>query len=467
MISSIFFKSQSNRVGVTNKKVLIVTSDYPPSNGVGGVIRVAKLVKYLPSHGFEPIIITTTTEVDVNLEDPLLKQIADIGQVHRLPRLDIRKLFHGTKRISNTILNLRLRKRINHGDTIKKATGTTSEVTRPPIASLLILPDHLIFWALFATIKSLFLGWFKGIDIIYATSPLQSSLLVGYMVKCLCRIPLIVEMRDPWTTNPFAVKRLFSLLGYLEQRLERLILSAADRIIVINEHFIEPILQKYPRLSIEKFVVIPNGFDEDDFKGIAPIHSKKKVIVHAGKFYQGRSGLPFLQAFSSAVNRYTWIGDNWEVKLIGSGEEYSSTLNLLGISHLVEIVGTVPHSVALQYVMGGDLLLLVPGGGLSTMTGKLFEYLAARKPIIVLGHDSAAGRLVSRLGIGSISPPDNIEQIAETLAQMMDKIQTDGFIYPEIEEIISEFERKGIVRRCVEVMEEVITSSCTKLPIQK
>jgi glycosyltransferase involved in cell wall biosynthesis len=438
------------------KRVLIVASHYPPTPEVGGVIRVAKLVKYLPSNGWEPLVITTTVSRRGNCDDELYQQIADVGRIYRVPRLDVRQLFHGTKRMVAMLRFLKpKRKRTSSSNTTTKAYAVTPDASRPSLASLFMVPDYLILWALLASVRSLIIGWFKGIDVIYATSPLQSGLLVGYVVKKLCRVPLIVEMRDPWTTNPFAVKRLFRFLEIFEKWMERVILSAADRVVVINGHFIEPILEKHPSLSKDKFVIIPNGFDEDDFKGIVPIHSQKRVIVHAGTFYQGRSGLPFLQAFAKAVVRHTWVRDNWEVKLVGSGEEYRAAIEELGIAHLVDIVGTVPHSTALQHVMGADLLLLVPGGGLSTMTGKLFEYLAAKRPIIVLSNDSAAARLVDRSGMGSVVPPDNVEAIAETLVNMMEDIQAGNFVYPDFEGIFSEYERKGIARRCVRVMEDV------------
>lgn len=457
----------SNKAIVSTKRVLIVASDYPPSPGVGGVIRVAKLVKYLPRNGWEPVVVTTVAETGADCRDELFLQIADIGRVHRIPRLDVRRLFHGAKRIAAKIRDLKARKRNGSSDTTKGANDITPQASRPPLASLLIVPDHLFLWALLASVRSLIIGWFKGIDVVYATSPLQSGLLVGYMVKKFCRVPLVVEMRDPWTTNPFAVKRAFRFLGILEQSMERTVLSAADRIIVINDQFIEPILERHPRLSKDKFVIIPNGFDEDDFKGIVPFRSQKRTIVHTGRFYLGRSGLPFLQAFAAAVSRHSWIRDNWEVKLVGSGEEYGAAIEDLGIADLVDIVGTVPHSVALQHVMGGNLLLLVPGGGLSTMTGKLFEYLAAKRPILVLSHDGAAARLVARLGIGSIVPPENIEAIADMLAHMMEKIQKGNYVYPDFQGIFSEYERKGIARRCVGVMEDVSSGITSTSPASK
>jgi len=444
------------------KKVLIVASHYPPSSSVGGVIRVAKLVKNLPSNGWVPHVITTASSVSEEFNDELYHQVVNIGRIHRIPAFDMRIPYHVMSNFINK-MSLLLKPRIDKSSSI----NIESKSVRIPIASLYIVPDHLIIWAFLATLRSILLIAFSKIDVIYATSPLQSGLIVGYLLKKICCKPLVIEMRDPWTTNPVAFKRAFPALDFFENKIEKRILEAADRIVVINENFIEPIIQKYPDLSKEKFEVIPNGFDEDDFKEIIPVRGLKRTIVHAGMFYSGRSGLPFLHAFAAAAVRHPWIRDNWEVKLVGSGMEYGAAIEGLGISNLVDIVGTVPHSVALQHILGADLLLLIPGEGLSTMTGKLFEYLAAKRPILVLSNDGAAARLVARMGIGSVVSPENVEAIASTLAHMMVDIQADTYVYPDLEGLLSVYERKGIARRCVSVMEDVLSSTTSTLSARK
>jgi hypothetical protein len=124
----------------------------------------------------------------------------------------------------------------------------------------------------------------------------------------------------------------------------------------------------------------------------------------------------------------------------------------LGITALVDITGTVPHKVALQHIVSADLLLLVPGIGESTMTGKIFEYIAAKRPIFVVGNDCAAANFVTRLGIGCVTPTDDIDKIAESLVNMMKLIETESYCYPDVSEVLKNYERKGIARAISELI---------------
>ena len=440
----------------SKKRVLIIASHYPPDRRVGGVIRIAKLVKYLPINGWDPIVVTTPIDRSFP-SDELFKQVANLAKVHRLPRLDMRVLFHGIYRVLNKI---RLALTSNKKEV--KLDRSAASSLRPPLASLYLVPDPLVLWAVLATVRAVLLVAFKRIDVIYATSPMQSGLIVGYLIKRICRKPLIIEMRDPWTTNPFAVKRAFRILDCIEDALERRILIAADRIVVINENFIPSMLEKYPSLNEEKFSVIPNGFDEDDFKDLDPVRGEALTIVHAGQFYQGRTPLPFLKALSVASSRYSSVRDKWRLRLVGSGDEYRGVIEELGIASQVDFVGIVPHKLALRNIAGADLLLLVPGDGLSTMTGKIFEYVAAKRPIFVVANDCAAANLITRFGIGCVAPPGEIDTIAARLVDLMEIIESGAFRYPDLQEVYDNYERKGIAARCSAVMDAVVNDATSR-----
>jgi glycosyltransferase involved in cell wall biosynthesis len=436
------------------KRVLVVASHYPPTPLVGGVIRIAKLVKYLPSNGWEPLVITSSADNGIESSDELFQQVSGIGSIYRVPSLDVRKPFHRILSIIRRIRSIFIGNKKR--PTITKYATENSKI---PLASLYIVPDHFALWAMLATVRAVFLVAFQKIDVVYATSPLQSGLIVGYLVNRICGKQLVVEMRDPWTTNPFAIKRAFRILDYIEDAIERKILIAAARIVVINENFIDPILKKHPCVSVEKFSVIQNGFDEDDFKNIEPLHNDRFTIVHAGRFYHGRTALPFLEAFSIAASRHSTIRENWILRLVGSGDEYRSIVDELGISAQVEIIGAVTHKVALQNIISADLLLLVPGDGLSTMTGKIFEYIAAKRPIFTVGNDSAATKMVTSLGIGRVAAPDDIDTMVASLIDIIESIESGNFCYPDLGEVYENYERRGIATKCAAVMDAAVNDA--------
>jgi glycosyltransferase involved in cell wall biosynthesis len=140
------------------------------------------------------------------------------------------------------------------------------------------------------------------------------------------------------------------------------------------------------------------------------------------------------------------------VKFVGSGREYASIIEELGIADMIEFVDFVPHHVALGHVLGADVLLLVPGVGKGTMSGKIFEYIVARKPVLAIADECAAAELVRRSGIGIVVPPRDLHEIADCSAAFFDDIRSGRYVYPDVTALLDAYDRKSIARRCADVM---------------
>jgi hypothetical protein len=424
------------------KNILIIASNFPPNKRAGGVIRIVKLIKYLPITIWNPIVITTKSKYQNN-NDRLYNEISNKCEIYRLPQCDIRIVYQRLKYLYAKFNLFKIFK--------KKKKAKISKESKIPISSNFLIPDHLILWAFLSFIKSFFICVLKKIDLIYVTSPSQSGLLVGLCLKKTIKIPLIVDYRDPWTTNPFHIKRVFSFLNKIENKLEFSVLNNADKIIVINVFFIESIIKKFPTIDQNKFEVVPNGFDKDDFKDIKPIVTKKHNIVHAGNFYLGRSPVPFLKAFANLIKNNLEFFNNWELTLVGSGNEFKKDIENLGISNYVNIIGHVSHQEAIGYMLGSKTLLLVPGIGKTTLTGKIFEYIGARKPIFVMGNESAASKLVEDLRIGTTCPEDNLDLLSKSLSAFLKNL--DSYNYRDnIEHKINNYDRKVIAETTSNIM---------------
>jgi len=436
------------------KNFLIIASHYPPSPKAGAVIRVAKLVKYLPENGWNPIIITSRLPDGDYANDELLKEVAHIGHIHRLPQFDLRRLF--AKFCSNQIINLIRINKINARSECHQ--NISGALTDAPISSRIFIPDYLFIWSFLAILRALPVIIFQDVKVIFATSPLQSSLLAALILKLIFRIPLIVELRDPWTTNPFAIKKCFNILSIIENSIENRVFQSAEKIIVINEHFIQPILKKYPYIESNKFYVLPNGYDDDDLINLTPIHQQYKTIVHAGSFYAGRSPLSFLKAFANIVNSNKDVRDCWKLKFVGSGKEFDAYIKDLGIFDSVIQIGQVSHSEALTHIISSDLLILLPGVGIGTMTGKIFEYVAAKKPILVLAEkENSAASFVSNLKVGMCAPIDNIDQIENKLLFMISNLASFNPNLSQASYALFPYQRRELARMCASLM-DIISS---------
>ena len=424
------------------KNLLIIASNFPPNKRAGGVIRIVKLIKYLPIDIWNPIVVTTKSKTRDN-KDRLYNEIRNKCKIYRLPQFDIRIVYHKVKYLFSKFNALSILK--------KEKIEEINKESQIPISSNFLIPDHHVVWAFFAFIKSFLICVFRKIDLIYITSPSQSGLIVGLCLKKILKIPVIVDYRDPWTTNSFHIKRMFSVLNRIENKLEFLVLNNADKIIVINDYFIESIFKEFPTIDRNKFEVVPNGFDMDDFKGVKPIVTKKYNIVHAGNFYLGRSPLPFLKSFAILIKNNQEFFNNWELTLVGSGNEFEKDIENLGISNYVNIIGHVSHQEAIGYMLGSKSLLLVPGLGKTTLTGKIFEYIGARKPIFVMGNESAASKLVEDLRIGTTCPEDNIDLLSKSLFAFLQNL--DSYNYRDnIDHKIDNYNRKVIAETTSDIM---------------
>ena len=457
------------------KNVLIIAAQYPP-NATGAVMRVAKLVKYLPCFGWNPIVITSTLASD---SQDLLKDVEKVNMVYHLPSCDIRIIYHSVMSCLE-----KMRKTFNFISACSREQQAINSSNSVPLSlsSRYLVPDHMIAWIPLSVIVGIILVLKYRLKVIYATSPLPSANLVAYGISKICRIRWVIDMRDPWTTNPFRAKRAFRFLEYLDQFLEKKVLESAHHIVVVAEEFIAPLLAKFPFLKESSFSVITNGYDPDDFRNIAPLVFDRFSIVHSGSFYGARSATPFLESLKLLVTCYPRARNMLQVLFVGALPSHiSDEVSRMGLSEIVKQVGKVPHEISLKYIMGADLLLLIPGPGKSTMTGKIFEYLAAKKPILLIGEeDSAASKLVSSTGRGAVVPPENVSGIMEYILSFLKRNSSfsatplynsagkyvdhlyfkyqvpEKHSYSVAASLMDQYDRREIARRISEILEKAM-----------
>ena len=138
-----------------------------------------------------------------------------------------------------------------------------------------------------------------------------------------------------------------------------------------------------------------------------------------------------------------------QVLFLGNaGSITAATVAKLGLSDVVKLPGTLPHRVGLQYIVGADLLLLVPGPGKSTMTGKIFEYLAVKKPILALAGEGAVKDLVLGAGLGTVVAPEDVHGIAAALHSLYCEFSNGGHrCFRATDGILKQYDRREIARR--------------------
>ncbi len=400
-------------------KVLLVTLYFPPAGG-GGVQRPLKLAQYLPALGIETHVLAPDDPKWVH-RDPDLR-VPTQAWVHRV-RYVGPKARKPTEELAAT-------------DGIERAL-LQARVT----ARRLLVPDASVTWNLTAIPAAIRIVRREGIDVVMTTSPPGSIHFVGAAVKQATGTRWLADLRDPLVANQQrrADTAATRARQAANEQLARLVARRADAISCVSDAIAEEVRGLDPRGIVR---TIANGCDFDDFAGLEYRPAPRFRITHAGSFFGKRDPRPFLQALHDsgvdAVARF--VGD-----FRGSDREWAGTL---GLGDRLELIPYAPRLESLRLQRDSEaLLLLIPnaeGRGRGVLSGKVFEYLAAGRPILaVVPPDGAAAELIRETNAGVVVAPDDVEGIGSALRELSERFLDGGLPATEL----SEDDRERLSRR--------------------
>ena len=375
-------------------KILLVTLYFPPAGG-GGVQRSLKLAQYLPALGIETHVLAP--------DDP--------KWVHRDPdlRVPTQAWIHRVRYVGP-----RARKPTEE---LAVAEGLARLVLQAQVtARRLLLPDASVTWNLTAIPAAIRIVRREGIDAILTTSPPGSIHLVGAAVKQATGARWLADLRDPLVANQHRRANTAATRARqaANEQLARLVARRADAISCVSEAIAEEVRGLEPRGIVR---TISNGCDFDDFGRLEYHPAPRFRITHTGSFFGKRDPRPFLQALRDsevdAVARF--VGD-----FRSSDRDWAAGLTL---GDRLELIPYAPRAESLRLQRDSEaLLLLVPdagGRGKGVLSGKVFEYIAAGRPILaVVPPDGAAADLIRETGAGIVVAPDDIVGIGEALQEL-------------------------------------------------
>ncbi|GAX61868.1 glycosyltransferase [Candidatus Scalindua japonica] len=427
---------------------------FPPFGGVP-VQRTIKFVKYLPKYGWHPLVLTVRDGYDhFHPNDPsLINKIPDEVEVIRTREI-------GTIARVVKFLNRKTKKGTNK--TSKKALFTKKILKlRKLLYNTLWFPDEKNSWAPSTFIKGLRLLAKEDISIIYVSGYPWSAFLVGNFLSMLGGVPLILDFRDAWTLNP---RKLWD--NWLHRLWEGVVLRQASKAIFATNTMRKDYIDRYPWIEKEKFITITNGYDHDDFN-----HSRLKkrvddklLITFTGTFNDNvppsdidQSPYYFLQGLSklfkeknvSSIIRVYFVGD--------FGKNNETFVKEMGLENVVELKGHVSHDKSLQYQAEADLLLLVIytcERSKSVLTGKLFEYIGARKPILALVPEGEAKDLIVKDRLGITVDPRDIDGIKDSILDFYEKWKDNKLKFEENNNVFEKYEMRVLTKKLVDVIEE-------------
>jgi glycosyltransferase involved in cell wall biosynthesis len=413
-------------------KVLLVTMYFPPAGG-GGVQRPLKLAQYLPALGIETHVLAP--------DDP--------KWVHRDPDLRV-----PTQAWVHRVRYLGPRAR-RPAEELRAAEGVGRALVQAQVtARRLLLPDASVSWNLTAIPAAIRLVRRQGIDVVVTTSPPGSVHLVGAAAQKATGAGWLADLRDPLVANQQrrADTTATRARQATNEHLARLVAARANAISCVSEAIADEMRGLAPRGQVR---TIANGCDFDDFTGLEYRPSARFRITHAGSFFGRRDPRPFLQALHDSGLDITarFAGD-----FRTSDREWAERL---GLGKRLELIPYAPRSEALKLQRDSEaLLLLVPdadGRGKGVLSGKVFEYLAAGRPILaVVPPDGAAAALVRETGAGIVVAPDDVDGIRDALRELHTRHLNGGLPAVELAaDVRARLSRQARVEEMAALLREV------------
>ena len=357
------------------KKVLIICYYWPPAGGPG-VQRWLKFVKYLRDFDIEPVVYVPENPHYPIEDSSLEKEIPNGIEIIKTPIFEpygFAKLFskESTRQISSGII---------------KPEGKQSFLQKLMlfVRGNLFIPDARKWWVK-PSIKFLASYLDKNpVDIIITTGPPHSLHLIGLALKVQKDLSWLADFRDPWTTIGYQKKlKLTDWATKKHANLEFEVLNKADHILVTS-----PTTQSdFEKTTSTPISCITNGFDDE----IVPETSLDTAftLAHIGSLLEDRNPEILWEVLQELVTELPHFSKDLKIELTGRvGASVVDSIKEKGLETNLSLPGYVNHTEALQKQHSAQLLLLIEIDSQETeaiIPGKLFEYLASRRPILAIG----------------------------------------------------------------------------------
>lgn len=379
------------------KKALIITYYWPPSGG-SGVQRWLKFTKYLRDFNWEPVIYTPENP-EIPVEDSSL--LNDIPEGITVLKKSIWEPYSFYKKF----LGQKGEDKIQTGFLTEKKKPKRKEKISVWIRGNLFIPDARKFWT-GPSVKYLTTYLKKNpVDIIISTGPPHSMHLIALGLKKKLNIPWLADFRDPWTNIDFYKDlKLTRWADKKHKKQEQLVIKNADSLIVVGA----TLKKEYLDMGAKNVSVITNGYDQDDFMNDDVCLDKKFSIMHAGTITYSRNPQNFWLVLSELVNEHQDFAEDLEIKLIGKIDlSVNENIARLDLEKFVIKTNYLSHKEVIREQKRSHVLFLPINNTQNAkgiITGKLFEYLAAERPVLAIGPaDGDAAEIINDTKAGLIS----------------------------------------------------------------
>lgn len=395
-------------------KVLIITYYWPPAGGPG-VQRWLKFVKYLRDFDIEPVVYIPKNPHYPLWDDSLKTEIPEGITIYSYPIFEPYKVAG--------IFSKKKTSRISSG-IISTKNQSFAEKVMLWIRGNFFIPDARTYWVK-PSVKFLETILVKeNITKIITTGPPHSVHLIGYNLKQKLSFEWLADFRDPWTSIGYHNKLKLTKNSQKKHiQLEHLVLNSADKIIVTSKETKE----EFGQITAQPIEVITNGFDRlfDAERKL----DDKFTLSHIGSLLTGRNPKNLWAVLREMLDENSDFKDYFQLQLIGIvSADVLKTIKEFGLEPYLNLMGYLSHEDALSAQKRSQILLLVEIDTSETkgiIAGKLFEYMAAQRPILGIGpQDWEVGKIINETGTGVTFNYDERANIKDILLQWFEEYRS-------------------------------------------
>jgi len=385
------------------KEILFISYYFPPFSKILS-IRAAEFTKRLVKNGYKIFVVSSKSNKNAHKDGELLRKV-------KSPMIKNTKVF-----------NLSFAKE-----------GFQSNIKKTTLHFKLFKLVLFLHWIPLSFLASRRIIKKNNIKLIYVSAPPFFTLLLGYLLKFSCKIPLIIEYRDPWSYNPYLKETMTKSIENFYLKMEKRILKSADRIITISEGMKQFLLDNFPETRNKRIHAIPHGINIDDVEKITKRSNIPKEITFTftGNLYGLRDLEPLIRIVSTSHELGKLNNISLNINIFGryDSKHLTSLFKKYDVYKYFHLEGFVPRDVCLEEVLNSSLALHV-GENLNypTLSFKILEYLSMRKKIVYIGREeSYTAKFLEKYGLGITLPINDHDLGLKRFEELIEGLKKQTF----------------------------------------
>ena len=372
------------------KRVLVIAYYWPPSGG-SGVQRWVKFVKYLQAEGWQPVVFAPKSADYPSLDPSFEAEVPTSVEVLRGPIWEPYSAYRKLTGAKSTQVT-----------EISSGPKTWKQKLSLWIRANVFVPDPRVSWVK-RSVKTLkkYLEE-HPVDVIVTTGPPHSVHLIGHRLHKALGTPWIPDFRDPWSRMYYLKHLPMTAVTWKKLlAMEQSVLDEASAVLACT-----PLMQEEFQAQTRTPVAnITNGYDEEDFAGPAPEGDGHFNITHTGLFAADGNPLTLWKVLGEMKAEDPAFREALRLRLVGKVDrEILESIGSAGLEANLVALGPQNHAAAVKEQRSATLLILPLRNDPEykpILPGKLFEYLAARRPVLGIGQaDGAMARVLKETGAG-------------------------------------------------------------------